>query len=246
MVTLPHILQIENLIAGYNGKPVLNGINLTIQSSEICCIIGEEGSGKTTFVKAITQQIKSHGEIHYNGTDLSKVPTARIVKHGIDFISQGGNILQGFTVEEHILLAITKRSKLEKINLLKEIEKTFPKLVSLNKQIAGRLSGGERMILSMACILATNADFLLLDEPTAGLAPEICNVIKMFLIKLKKQENKSILLFEHNLDFAISVADSMVILQNGILSKKLGPNEFKNPSFIDNYLYGLGLKYIKS
>jgi ABC-type branched-subunit amino acid transport system ATPase component len=81
-----------------------------------------------------------------------------------------------------------------------------------------------------------------MDEPTAGLSPETCNKIKDFLIMLKTQYNKSILLIEHNHEFAIEVADSLVILHNGTLSKKLTTNEFLHPTFIDNYLYGLESK----
>lgn len=232
-----NIVSIENLIVGYNGKPVLHGLNLHLQKGEICCVIGEEGAGKSTLLKAITQQLKSTGKIRYNETDLSKVSTAKMIKHKIDFIAQGGNNLKGFTVEEHICLALSDRNEAEKSIISNEIEHTFPKMIALKKQVAGRLSGGERMILSIACMMATDANFLVLDEPTAGLAPEICKAIGAFLLRMKNERGKIILLLEHNYDFAFEIADTVVTLKEGLLSEKYLCDVFRQPDFIDTKLY---------
>lgn len=237
MNTEANIVSIANLVAGYNGKPVLHGIDLALNKGEICCVIGEEGAGKSTLLKTITQQLRSNGRISFNGTDLSKIATAKMVKHGVDFIVQGGNILKGFTVEEHIYLALSERNEAEKRIVWKEIEQTFPKMIALKKQVAGRLSGGERMILSMACLLATDADFLILDEPTAGLAPETCKVIGDFLLRMKNERSKTILLMEHNYDFAFEIADSVITLKEGKLSEKYSSKDFKQSSFVDEKLF---------
>lgn len=231
------ILTIENLCVSYDGNPVLLDLNLQLQQGEICCVIGEEGAGKSTLLKALTQQIKCKGKINYDGTDLGKVATTKMVKHGIDFIVQGGNILNGFTVEEHICLCLSGRSDTKKRMIWKEIEQLFPKMIALKKQIAGRLSGGERIILSFACVLATDANFLVLDEPTAGLAPETCKVISDFLLRMKDEKGKTILLLEHNYDFAFELADSVVTLKDGILSDKYLCNIFRQSDFIDTKLY---------
>lgn len=230
-------VSIENLVAGYKDKPVLKGMNLSLKKGEICCVIGEEGSGKSTLLKVITQQLQSNGKISFNGTNLNLIETSSMVRHGIDFIAQGGNILKGFTVEEHICLALSKRSEAEKSVVWKEIEKTFPKMIALKKQVAGRLSGGERMILSIACLMSTNAEFLILDEPTAGLAPETCKLIGGFLLRLKSEQGKSILLLEHNYDFAFEFADTVVTLKEGKLSEKYLPQDFKQSSFVDEKLF---------
>jgi len=230
-------LWVENLWAGYDGKPVLQGLNLSLRRGETCCVIGEEGSGKSTLLKSITQQLKSCGRIIYDEIDLSAVPTAEMTRRGVDFIAQGGNILKGFTVEEHISLALSEKSAEERRTVWQEVERTFPKLKALKDQIAGRLSGGERMILSIACVLATDADLLVLDEPTAGLAPETCTTIKEFLLRMKRERGKTILLLEHNYEFAFEVADSVVTLREGRLSEKFLGSEFRRAGFIDNQLY---------
>ena len=232
-----NILKIENLTVGYGGKPVLNGVNLMLNRGEICCIIGEEGAGKSTLVKAMVKQVHGDGKIHFKNTDLENIPTSKMTANKIDFIAQGGNILKGFTVEEHICLALSDRYKDEQGIVWKEIEETFPKMITLKKQVAGRLSGGERMILSMACLLATDAELWILDEPTAGLAPETCNVIGNFLTRMQKERSKTILLTEHNYDFAFHIANSVVVLKDGTLSHKYSKIEFVQPNFIETNLY---------
>ena len=232
-----NIVSIENLVADYNSKPVLNGIELSSTKGEICCVIGEEGAGKSTLLKTITQQLRSNGKIYFNGIDLNKVSTSKMTRHKVDFIAQGGNILKGFTVEEHICLALSERSESEKSIVWKEIEQTFPKMIVLKKQVAGRLSGGERMILSFACLLASDADFFILDEPTAGLAPETCKVIGDFLLRMKNEQGKTILLLEHNYDFSFEIADSVVTLKEGRLSEKYLCDVFRQPNFVDTKLY---------
>lgn len=234
-----HIVKIVNLTVGYGASPVLRGLNLSLRKGETCCVIGEEGSGKSTLLKAITRQINSSGTITYSGIDLSAVPTTDMTRHGVDYIAQGGNILKGFTVEEHIQLASAGRSRAELNRVWEEIEKTLPKLVALKRQVAGRLSGGERMMLSIACLMATDADFLILDEPTAGLAPETCAAIKEFLFRMKVELGKTILLLEHNYEFAFEVADSVVTLKEGRLSEKFFSDDFTQTEFIDTRLYSV-------
>ena len=237
MDTDKNILSVENLVAGYDGSFVLRGLHLSLHKGEICCVIGEEGSGKSTLLKAITQQVKSTGKIVYNGIDLSTVPTTKMTRYNIDFIAQGGNILKGFTVEEHICLALSERSDKDKRIILQEVEQAFPKLRGLKNQVAGRLSGGERIILSIACVMATDADLLILDEPTAGLAPATCEAIKEFLLRMKTERRKTILLLEHNYEFAFEIADSVVTLREGRLSEKFLGHDFRRAEFIDTRLY---------
>lgn len=238
MTSGKEIFSVRNLSTGYDGRLVLDGLNLSLQKGEICCVIGEEGSGKSTLLKAITQQLKSTGEIIWTGTDLSKISTSEMTKHKVDFIEQGGNILPNFTVEEHICLALSEMTERERSIVWQEVKRMFPKLITLKKQFAGRLSGGERMILSIACIMATDADFLVLDEPTAGLAPETCKVIGDFLARMKDERSKTVLLLEHNYEFAFEVADSIVTLKEGKLSEKYFGDVFKQPNFVDAELYG--------
>jgi ABC-type branched-subunit amino acid transport system ATPase component len=231
------ILTIEKLTAGYNRKVVLDGINLNVQKGEICCVIGEEGSGKSTLLKAITQQIPHGGIIRYQQTLINNIKTSDMKNLGIDFINQGGNILKGFSVEEHILLALSDKPQNERLLIWQEIENSFIQVKKIQKQIAGRLSGGERMLLSLSCLMASDAGLWILDEPTAGLAPEISNYIEAFLLKMCSTQNKTILLMEHNYEFAFKVSNSIVTLKEGVLSEKYLKDVFQKESFIDEKLY---------
>ncbi len=230
------IFIINNLVAGYPSAVVLEGIDISFQRGEICGIIGEEGAGKSTLLKALTGQIIPKGSIVYNGKDISGLPTHKIIQNNMDFIVQGGNILPAFTVEEHLRLAVSGKSKKEATVLLETVVETFPIMKTLKKQYGGTLSGGERTLLSIACVLATNNDLLILDEPTAGLSPEMCCSIEKSLLYLKKQ-NKTVLLLEHNYDFVFGVADSVGVLKDGKMSRKFRADEFTMASFIENELY---------
>jgi len=238
MKSCNQIFKIENLTGGYAGKPVIKYINLGLSKGEICCVIGEEGAGKTTLIKAIVKQIDSLGLVYFKNQDLSNFTTSEMIRNNIDFIIQGGNILNGFTVEEHINLAMMDKIESEKSLIWKEIEVTFPKIILLKKQFAGRLSGGERMILSMACLLSTDAEMWLLDEPTAGIAPETCRLFGNFLIRMQQERGKTILMTEHNYDFAFEISDTVVILRDGKLHEKYLSNVFLQPDFIETKLYG--------
>ena len=232
-----NILIIDNLAAGYDGNVVLDGISMSANKGEICCIIGEEGSGKSTLLNAISQQLNHAGRIVFNDINLKEYSTDKMIMCSVDFIMQGGNILKNFSVEEHLEMAMTGKNTGQRKLILEDIEEIFPTILQLKKQIAGRLSGGERMLLSLACLMATDAKLWILDEPTAGLAPDICIGIKNFLIKTKNTGQKTILLLEHNFEFAFEISDSLFILKERKISQKYLPKEFLQKDFIDINLY---------
>jgi amidase len=231
------LLQLCQLNVAYETHPVLRAVNLNMDQGNMHCIIGEEGVGKSTILKALTGQIDSAGVMIFKGADLRRVPTHKMTQTGIDFIMQGGNILPTFTVAEHIDLAFRHQKVRGKEQVWKEIDRLFPRLRVLQQQVGGRLSGGERMMLSFACLLATDSELLVLDEPTVGLAPAICQAIGDFLLLLKQERGKTILLLEHNYDFAFSIVDTVSILQRGQLSQPYYPADFKDEQFIDQYLF---------
>jgi branched-chain amino acid transport system ATP-binding protein len=231
------ILCVTALKVAYGSRRVLDGIDFSLPEREIRCVIGEEGSGKTTLLKAITRQLTSEGIIFFNGEDLRKVPTHRFVENRIDFLMQGGNILRSFTVQEHIDLALSLANETERESRWQEIANTFPSVMDLRKQVGGRLSGGERLILSLACIIATDADLIMLDEPTSGLAYEMCDVLKDFLLRLKNESNKTIFLLEHNYEFAFGIADFIYVLKDGMLTDAFAKDAFLSPHFVEDRMY---------
>lgn len=236
MNTTEPILRINDLKTGYGNTAILNNISLTVNKQEIVCIIGEEGSGKSTFLRALTGQLKYGGLVNYRNISFKKILTHQLKNHKIDFISQGGNILIGFTVKEHIDLSLRNKSTAAVNAAWKMIREDFPMIVNLQHQIAGRLSGGERMLLSIACSIAGGAELLILDEPTAGLAPSVCDQLANLILTEKNKNNKTFLILEQNYDFVFLIADAICVLKDSKFGRKHYPEEF-GPSFIEEQLF---------
>lgn len=233
------LFSIQDLNVTFEGKPVLDKICLSIPEGQICTVLGEEGSGKSTMQNAILQIIPSRGKLQWGETDLYSIPTHRFIHIGIDYVRQGGNILRRFTGSEHIELALIRCSNQQKKKRWEEILITFPRMNDLQHRVAGQMSGGERQILSLACLLACDSQLILLDEPTAGLAPEIVEAIVTFIKHMSTIRKTSFLIFEHHYSFAFDIADLVYLLKNQMLSQPFSPDVFRQPSFLNKYLYDI-------
>lgn len=213
--------EIQNLSTGYlTNENVLESLSLTLQKGEICAVLGEEGAGKTTLLKAIIGKLPYQGQILWQGQILNGTPTHQLNQLGIDYNLTGGNILRHFTVKEHLALALKQYTKADRAQHWENIKKEFPRLEDLQNRHGGQLSGGERMIVTLAALTATQAKLLVLDEPTAGLSEAITGEIGKTLLKLKTQ-GTTILLLEHNHDFALQIADSIAVLEFKALTTKV-------------------------
>ena len=220
--------EIKNLSTGYQtNDTVLKDVSLSLDEGEICAVLGEEGAGKTTLLKAIIGKLPYSGLVLWNGEDLRKIPTYQMLKKGIDYNLTGGNILKHFTVKEHIDLAIQYLPEATRQNKWQDLQFEFPRLTDLQNRKGGQLSGGERMIVTLAGLTATNAQLILCDEPSAGLSEAITNQISQVLLNLKKK-GTTIILLEHNHHFALKIADNIAVLEYKSLQPKvLKTNFFK-------------------
>lgn len=245
MTTGTETLVLKDLAVSHDSEKVLSGADLNLYSGEVCCVIGEEGSGKTTLVSAITSQIAASGTRRLRNIDLARLATYEMSANGVDFVTQGGSILEGFTVAEHIGLAMSRKTSEAEAARRDDIRSLMPAIDNLTDQIGGRLSGGERMLVSIACMIATDCEMLILDEPTAGLAPATCDQIET-LVRVLSDKGKTLLLMEHNYEFAFRVADSIVTLKGGCLSRKYSREEFTRCDFLDTELYGIPEKRVES
>jgi branched-chain amino acid transport system ATP-binding protein len=208
----PALLTIENLQAWYGESHILHGINFDVKPGEVVTLLGRNGAGKTTTLKSIMGIIgKRSGKVTFDGHDISKAQSDKIARLGVAFCPEERGIFSSLDVRENLLLPpIVRPGGLS----LDKIFELFPNLMERLSSQGTKLSGGEQQMLAIGRILRTGARFLMLDEPTEGLAPVIIQQIGHTIARLKS-EGFTILLVEQNFRFAATVADRFYIVEHG-------------------------------
>lgn len=233
---MSELLQIENLSSGYNGKTVLQNISFSVSKGEVLAVIGQNGCGKSTLLKTIARIITDNsGDISFAGVNLNNKNTWDLKQHGISWFVQGGMVFPTIKVSEHFELALKDKNKIEAANIKEECLSYFPALVNCMDKRGGNLSGGQRQMLSFAMLISQQTQCWLLDEPTAGLAPEAVKEAVDFL-KIMKQE-KTMVLVEHNYSVAFELADHVAIIKEGKLYDSFAKAEFQKDDFLNTHLY---------
>ncbi|MBR0946733.1 branched-chain amino acid transport system ATP-binding protein [Bradyrhizobium japonicum] len=207
-----NILQVRNLEAWYGESHILHGINFDVNAGEVVTLLGRNGAGKTTTLKSIMGIIgKRTGSVKFNNQDIIRATSDRIARMGIAFCPEERGIFSSLDVRENLLLPpVVRPGGLP----LEQIFDLFPNLKERLNSQGTKLSGGEQQMLAIARILRTGASFLMLDEPTEGLAPVIIQQIGHTIARLKK-EGFTILLVEQNFRFASTVADRYYVVEHG-------------------------------
>jgi len=206
------ILSVKNLEAWYGESHILHGINFDVNAGEVVTLLGRNGAGKTTTLKSIMGMIgKRTGSVRFNSEELIRTTSDRIARLGVAFCPEERGIFASLDVRENLLLPpVVRQGGLT----LDQIFNLFPNLKERLSSQGTKLSGGEQQMLAIARILRTGASFLMLDEPTEGLAPVIIQQIGHTIARLKK-EGFTILLVEQNFRFASTVADRYYIVEHG-------------------------------
>ena len=207
------VLNVQNLEAWYGESHILHGINFGVKAGEVVTLLGRNGAGKTTTLKSIMGIIgKRAGSIRFNNAEIIRASSDRIARMGIAFCPEERGIFASLDVRENLMLppVVKQGGGLS----LEQIFDLFPNLKERLKSQGTKLSGGEQQMLAIARILRTGATFLMLDEPTEGLAPVIIQQIGHTISRLKK-EGFTILLVEQNFRFAATVADRYYIVEHG-------------------------------
>jgi branched-chain amino acid transport system ATP-binding protein len=206
------ILSVRNLEAWYGESHILHGVNFDVNAGEVVTLLGRNGAGKTTTLKSIMGMIaKRTGSVRFNNQDLIRASSDRIARLGVAFCPEERGIFASLDVRENLLLPpVVRAGGLT----LDQIFDLFPNLKERLSSQGTKLSGGEQQMLAIARILRTGASFLMLDEPTEGLAPVIIQQIGHTIARLKR-EGFTILLVEQNFRFASTVADRYYIVEHG-------------------------------
>ena len=204
------LLKVENLTASYGRTPALFGVDLTLNAGEVCALMGRNGMGKSTTVKAICRMIDSSGSLMFSGKNLHKMASHNVARLGVGVVPEGRRCFRDLTVEEN-LIAAARSGAWD----LKAIARLFPRLEERKGQRAASLSGGEQQMLAIGRALMTNPQLLVLDEATEGLAPIVRQEIWAAITQIKRETGMSILLIDKSLRELSSVADNAVILARG-------------------------------
>lgn len=215
------LLSARGIESGYGKAKIVHGVDIDVRSDEIVLVFGPNGAGKSTLIKAIYGVIPVwSGEVRYGGEEISDVPLRRRVEYGISYVPQRDNIFPNLTVSEN--LAIGGASVDDPDQRRSEIYELFPALDEYSGREARSLSGGEKNMLAMARALMTDPDLLILDEPSAGLAPQL--VEREFEhIRRINEAGTAILMIEQNVKHGMAVADRGYALQ-------MGENRFEGPT----------------
>src|SRR5712672_2018477 len=228
------VLSVQNLEAWYGESHILHGVNFNVNAGEVVTLLGCNGAGKTTTLKSIMGIIgKRTGSIRFDGQEIIRASSDRIARMGIAFCPEERGIFASLDVRENLLLPpIVRPGGLS----LDQIFDLFPNLKERLNSQGTKLSGGEQQMLAIARILRTGARFLMLDEPTEGLAPVIIQQIGHTIARLKS-EGFTILLVEQNFRFASTVADRFYIVEHGKIIDGIANSELQaNMDKLHTYL----------
>jgi urea transport system ATP-binding protein len=209
------MLTVKGLDVAYGRAQVLFGVDLDAPAGALVCVMGRNGVGKTTLLKAITGVLPARaGQIVFNGEDITKLKTHQRVRLGLGYVPQGHETFPQLTVWENLQVAVEAAGGADR-GAVDEALDLFPALPALLRRRAGFLSGGQQQQLAIARALVTRPKMLLLDEPTEGIQPSIILEIEEAVERLHTQAGLAILLVEQYLDLALRLADRFVILDAG-------------------------------
>src|SRR5256885_9614806 len=235
------MLEIENLVVNYGAICALHGISLKVQQADIVTLIGANGAGKTTLLRTISGLIKpKSGQIQYDGQPITNVAAHQIVSRGLAHVPEGRMVFANLSVWENLRMgAYLQKDKASIQRELEHVFALFPRLKERQKQIAGTLSGGEQQMLAIGRALMSKPKFLMLDEPSLGIAPLLCKLIFDKIVEINQQQGITILLVEQNANLALQVSRYGYVLETGrILLADTSAGLRENPEVKRAYLGG--------
>lgn len=223
------VLRGENIISGYGKLQVINGVDIHVDKGELVTIIGPNGSGKSTLIKTMIGLVDLFkGKVFFREKNVSHMKPHEIIKEGIPlgYVPQLNNVFPSLTIEENMKMGLYVAKWGENYkNRLKELFELFPILEERFKQKASLLSGGERQMLALARALMPSPEILILDEPTAALAPNIAEEMLQLIVSLKKSVGISILLVEQRARRSMELSDRGYVLVTGRIAAEGNANE---------------------
>jgi branched-chain amino acid transport system ATP-binding protein len=229
------VLEVRDLRAGYGRVPILQGIHLSLAEGEAVGILGHNGMGKTTLVKALIGILRpTAGRIVFQDQDITAAAPFERVHRGLGYVPQGREIFPGLSVLDNLRMGIAGGGRSE-TNILDGIFQRFPLLRSMRERLGGALSGGEQQILAIARCLCGEPRLILMDEPTEGIQPSIIDLIQDTLIELRQTRRQSLIVVEQNLDFIAGLCERVLTINRGQIIQELTREQLNDPSLVSEY-----------
>ncbi|MGL4429843.1 MAG: urea ABC transporter ATP-binding subunit UrtE [Silvania sp.] len=215
------MLQVKELNQYYGGSHILRGLSFDVPSGEITCLLGRNGVGKTTLLKCLMGVIPAKsGTVNWQGKRINTCKPHQRVQQGIAYVPQGREIFPRLTVEENLLMGLSRFSGRQAKSVPEEIYDLFPVLRDMKQRRGGDLSGGQQQQLAIGRALACKPQLLILDEPTEGIQPSVIKEIGAVIRGLANRGDMAILLVEQFYDFAAELADQYLVMSRGTIVQR--------------------------
>jgi branched-chain amino acid transport system ATP-binding protein len=230
------MLEVSALNAGYGRIPILNNITFSVAAGEFVGVLGHNGMGKTTLLRALMGYLAAtSGRVVFDGADLTRAEPYVRSRAGIGYVPQGREIFPGLSVRENLRMGALKRGGEETAAIEAALEQ-FPRLRRLIDRPGGALSGGEQQLLAIARCLVGAPKLVLLDEPTEGIQPSIVDEIIETLMRLRERGGLTMILVEQNLNFISALSQRVLILQKGAIVRSAKPEELHDVGLIHEFI----------
>jgi branched-chain amino acid transport system ATP-binding protein len=220
------MLTVSNLNAYYGKSHILRGVNMQVGEGEIVSLLGRNGVGRSTTIKAIMGEVEPHGEVIFKGEKISGMPAHTIAHKGIGYVPENRDVFPTLTVRQNLVLGM-KGGKQRGRWSMDDMFQLFPRLRERADTSAGVLSGGEQQMLTLCRTLMGDPDLIMIDEPTEGLAPKIVELVAELLKEIKNR-GVSILLVEQKLSIALTISQRLYVMGHGHIVFEGTPTELRN------------------
>lgn len=219
------MLEVQGLQAYYGKSHVLHGVDLQVKAGEIVSLLGRNGAGRSTLVKAVMGQVQSAGSIRFRGEEILGLKAYQVARKGLGYVPESRDVFPTLTVEQNLLLG-EKSGAANPRWTLADMYRMFPRLQERRDVAAGVLSGGEQQMLTLCRTLMGDPDLIMIDEPTEGLAPRIVAQVADYLLALR-EKGISVLLVEQKLAIALDIAQRVYVMGHGTMVFEGTPQQLR-------------------